>query len=143
MDIDNPVPEMILSECGRRGITVAEMARQSGVKQSALAHIIGRTRALGPDLARKLAPALQLSQVELFRLAGLIDEPADYTEDRAAQRIRILFREADDETKEQIVRIAETLTYPKRAANSGKNAGKNSGKNVGKKIGEGNKKSAK
>ena len=114
-DADNPVPEMIETECKRLRISRAEIARRVGTTQTAIDQIIERRRALGPALAVRLAAHLHLSQAQMFALAGIITEPQeDVRETRALQRVRSLFNAVDEGEQNEIADLAEFIIRRRR-----------------------------
>lgn len=109
LDRDNPFIPWLTKELEARGWNRAELARRMNVQQSVLGNIIHRRVAMGADVAKRLAAAMGVSQYEVFRLAGLIDE--DTLDDEAAlQEIRrLLAKIEDDEERQRTINILEAV----------------------------------
>jgi len=77
MDDTNPFVEWLQEQLQEKGWTVAELARRADTPQSGLVNIVNRQKNLGIDVAKRIARALGISQIELFARALLIDEPIE------------------------------------------------------------------
>jgi len=64
----------LVRELNKRSWSRQTLSERAGVYPSVIAKIWNGEVGLGPDVARKIAAALSVSQVQVFRLAGLIDE---------------------------------------------------------------------
>lgn len=57
---------------------LSDLARAAGVSPATITHILNEERNLGPDVGRAIARALMISEIEIFRHAGLLSpEPSD------------------------------------------------------------------
>lgn len=104
-DPHNPFVEWLLSEIVRLQITREELARRSGVKSSAITNVTSRSKNLGKDLAKKLAAGLGVSQAEVFRQAGLLDDDVAQNEeqqDYAREITRTIAKVKDPEKRRRI-----------------------------------------
>jgi len=72
---DNRFAEWLLARLGDKRWTPSDLAKAIGVNSGSISNVINRKTNLGPDLARQIADALEISQVELFAAAMLIDKP--------------------------------------------------------------------
>lgn len=86
---------------------MAELARRCGTSPSVLWNAVKGDRGLGADLARRMARALGMSQVDVFRVAGLLDEP-ELAHNELAGLARLLARIPDSE-RDRIVHALEAM----------------------------------
>ena len=70
--------EWLRKEINDRNWTQAELAERSSVPNATISRIINNTRDPGPEIANKLAKALNYPPELLFRKAGLLPETKEY-----------------------------------------------------------------
>ena len=113
MDLDNPVPDLLLRRMGELGHTQAQAARAMHTTSTALSKITSRKSGLGVELAPRVAKYLGITNADLYRLAGLMpdDEPvnAPADDDILTKRLRRLFAGADDELKNHILDVVRVV----------------------------------
>lgn len=93
---------------------MAELARRADTQQSVINRIIGREVNLGPDVARRIADALEIPQVELFAIARLIDQPISPRNAAEAELLTL----ADDLTTDErdtLIWFARSLRQKRQA----------------------------
>jgi len=117
IDVSNEVPELIEAAAQKLG-SMALLAKKLGVKHGTISQVAKRQKTLGPDLARRLAPALGMTQLQLFQLAGLITETYDEQDSRAVQRIKLMLRDADADTIEEAADVVEAIVSRRTKINS-------------------------
>ena len=64
---------------------------------------------MGPDIARRLAAALSVSQIDVFRIAGLIDEELLDDAKAAQEYLRLLAAIKDDDERQAAIDTVETV----------------------------------
>lgn len=77
IDADNQFPDWLLEQLKAKGWTREELSRRADVPSSAITNIVNRTKNMGPDVARRIATALDVSPVVVFRIAGLLPDEGD------------------------------------------------------------------
>lgn len=127
--VDQSGPDFIPwlnGELSQRGWKVAELARRivaaSDVdpesadyirrvngKAAALSRMLNEEVGLGDDLAREIATALGVSQVEVFRHAGLITEPVHADQEAAYEYLRLLGEIQDDQKRQEAIDLVHTI----------------------------------
>jgi transcriptional regulator with XRE-family HTH domain len=118
VEVSNPFVEWLNGELARRGWTREELARRAHISSPGLTHIMNRQRNLGPEMARHIAKALQISQVEVFQRARLIDETIN--EDAFAERdIQRLLSEMDPEQRRIAISVLEAIARAGRDGSDG------------------------
>jgi transcriptional regulator with XRE-family HTH domain len=91
-------------ELERRSWSREEVARRAGIHSSVLTNIVSGRATVGVETARKIAVALDVSPVVVFRLAGLL--PSEEEEDDIYDRLRHEFEQIDSiEDRETILRM--------------------------------------
>jgi hypothetical protein len=113
-------------ELNRRGWKVAELARRIvnlsqidpdsaeyvkrvNGKGAVLSRMLNQEVGLGNDLAREIADALEISQVEVFRHAGLITERVHDDQQAAYEYLRLLGEIKDDSKRKETIDLVETI----------------------------------
>lgn len=65
----------LMGELNQRGWSREELARRADLYSSVVSKIVNGESGIGPDVAKKIAKALDVPQLTVFRKAGLIDDP--------------------------------------------------------------------
>ncbi len=117
-DPSNPFVEWLIKRLNKKGWTREELSRRSGVDSGSIANIINRKTDLGPDVARKIAKPLEVSQVFIFRLAGLIDEELIDEEAEAWQEIRRILSTMPPNRHEEAIRWLEAYSHMEESERS-------------------------
>lgn len=95
LDADNPFVQWLTDELDTRRWSRADLAREIDAHPAVITKVMNRESALGVDLAKRIAAALEVPQIDLFRVAGLIDddqEGEDAEEEIWREMARILAR---------------------------------------------------
>ena len=128
-DDDNPFVEWLIAQLNERRWSEADLARAAGVYQSAISSLLSREKGLGVDTAKKIAVALGVSQYEVFRIAGLIDEELLDDVKATQEYIRLLAAIKDDDKRQEAIDLVETLLRrmgEKRKTDTSKRSGRTS-----------------
>ena len=115
-DADNPVPELIERIAREKYGSIGQLAKEIGVFRGSISAITNRQKTLGPDLARKLAPALGVSQLRLFQMAGLITDQYDDQDSEAIERIKLLLKDANADVEEEAANVIEAIVKSRAKA---------------------------
>lgn len=113
-DTGNPFVEWLLAQIERRGWAPAELAKRMGMNQGNLSNIITRKVNLGPDVARRIADALEIPQVELFAMAHLIDQPIS-ARDAAEAELLTLADDLTNDERDTLIWFAKSLRQKRQA----------------------------
>ena len=100
--------EWLKAELEKRGWLAARLARESGLSRGALSHIFSGERQPGMDMLRGIARAFSLPLMDVLRAAGLFD-PSENPADESLEAWVRVYREADDETKQRLLRQARQM----------------------------------
>ena len=100
--------EWLKAELEKRGWLAARLARESGLSRGALSHIFSGERQPGMDMLRGIARAFSLPLMDVLRAAGLFD-PGENPADESLEAWVRVYREADDETKQRLLRQARQM----------------------------------
>ena len=107
-----PFVTWMLHKLDERGWTREELARQTNTSSSVITNIVKGNAAIGVDVARRIAVALDVPQRILFVIAGLMDdEDIDDAkeEDQIREIRRVAFSIEDDDERQRALDIAETV----------------------------------
>lgn len=85
-----------------------------GMNQGNLSNIITRKVNLGPDVARRIADALEIPQVELFAMAHLIDQPIS-ARDAAEAELLTLADDLTNDERDTLIWFAKSLRQKRQA----------------------------
>ena len=136
LDADNPFVQWLIDELDTRRWSRADLARAMAAHPSLVTKVLNRELPLSVDVAKRIAAALGVKQIDLFRIAGLIDdlegegddaqEKADFEEmrrilsrmepERRAEALKWL--EAYGKVVERDKRAASAATSPRPARGS-------------------------
>ncbi len=89
--------DYVVKEMNNRGWDQSELSRRSGITTSQLSRVINRESRPGLDFCKRLAKAYGLRDVDVMRIAGLIDSDADSKEFTAPIRNTIRYMQDMDE----------------------------------------------
>jgi transcriptional regulator with XRE-family HTH domain len=96
--------EGLKAEMSRAEISHSELARRSGMTQSAISLVMNGYRNPGSDFASAMARALKLLPEEVFRAAGLL--PPKPEEDEFRERIVTIVEKLPEEEKQNVLEYA-------------------------------------
>lgn len=82
MSLNDALAEVIRSRIESRGMTMASLARVSGVSRESIRNYIQRGRTMPIDVLAELAPGLGLTAYELVKLAQDLRDTRDLGQDR-------------------------------------------------------------
>jgi transcriptional regulator with XRE-family HTH domain len=120
---DNIFVDWLIKRLHEKDWTPQILASKAGVAQATISNVINRKRAAGPEFLRAIARPLDISQTDIFKKAGLIDEEL-VDDDEAIQEIRRLLARIDDADE-----LSRTLDFmeaiAREAASRKKRAKKN------------------
>ncbi len=94
------------TELNKRDWRIADLARKAGVDKGSLSRIFSGTRKPGPDICLAIAKALNLSDVMVFRQAGLLSSKSEMGPE--AEELLHLFRQLGEHDKKRILQTART-----------------------------------
>ena len=126
-DPDNGFVEWLLATLEEKRWSPADLAQAADVYQSVISGLINRERGLGVDIAKKLAVALGVSQYDIFRISGLIDEEILDDDKASKEYLRLLASIEDDDDRQTAINAVEAVikTIAERSkANRPKHAGR-------------------
>jgi transcriptional regulator with XRE-family HTH domain len=129
-DPDNTFVKWLQDQLNEHDWTPQVLAAKAGVAQATLSNVINRKRAAGPELLRAIAKALDKSQVEVFKIAGLIDEELLDDEEALQETRRLLAKIDDDDELERTLDVIEVIA--REAANRQKRIQKTQPKHAAK-----------
>ena len=101
--------EWLRKEINNRNWTQAELAERSSVPSATISRIINNTRDPGPEIANKLAKALNYPPELLFRKAGLLPETKEYAINPALDEANQLLNELPKEYQKQALQLIRFL----------------------------------
>ena len=113
-DTDNPFVDWLLAQISSRGWTSAELAKRMDMNQGNLSNILTRKVNLGPDVARRMADALGVPQIELFAVAKLIDQPISPRNAAEAELMKLADDLTDDD-RDTLIWFAKSLRQKQEA----------------------------
>lgn len=90
----------------------ADLGRASGISKAMVSNVLNLNQDAGPDVCRDIARAFGISQVEVFRRAGLIDEPEQGELRPAVARILRALDPLDDVVLDAISVQIKTVLIP-------------------------------
>lgn len=82
MSLNDALAEVIRSRIESRGMTMASLARVSGVSRESIRNYIQRGRTMPIDVLAELAPGLGLTAYELVKLAQDLRDARDLGQNR-------------------------------------------------------------
>lgn len=120
MDID--FVAWVNDELKQRNWTQAELASRGGFTGAALSKMLNRERMPGVDICKGIARAFGMKDVEVMRLAGLIDSDPDMSEfSPAIQNTIRMMKDLDEKDQQDIEALVEAFrTRRLRAATARK-----------------------
>lgn len=105
--------EWLEGELKRKGWTQSELARAAKVPRATISNLLNDVRNPGPDLLGRIAIALELPDVYVFRKAGIID-PAPKSTDQTDLLLGLFSRFPDDEKDELLTYMQLKLEILKK-----------------------------
>lgn len=102
--------DWLAAELDKRSWNHAELARRSGITRGALSHIFSHTRHPGVTLLRGIARGLHMPPEEVFRAAGILENPSDPDQSPGLGEWIQMFRDADELTREKMLQSARSLS---------------------------------
>ena len=106
---DNGFAEWLADELQKRRWLPQTLAEEAGVSPTSISNVLNRKRSAGPELLRAIAKALDVSQVEIFIKAGLLDEDIKPDNKAAMQYIFLIRQIKDDDERESVIELVETI----------------------------------
>lgn len=116
-DVNSPFQPWLAKEMDKRGWDAAELARRSGVNQSAIGQVISEKRALGAKLASAIAKALDMPESIVFQLAGLTQQE-EGGPTLTENELMYIFRTLDDEDQKLLMSQARAIQRHRRRADA-------------------------
>ena len=101
------IGKWLLLEAEERGWSQSELARRAGLSRTAVNDIINGKAFPGPDFCRAIARALGYPQEFVFRLAGLIDDPAPPGSSPETIALAQLLAQLPPEDREEILTLVK------------------------------------
>jgi len=114
LDPDSSFNLWLEKQLTEKGWTQAELARRMKVHQAVIGNIVNKKVAMGPDVARKLATALEIPQLVVYKEAGIYDEPIEPTTMKMAE-VMAIFDELPDEDQETLLWLARSFRQKNKA----------------------------
>jgi len=113
--------EWLVYQMEQRGWNQADLADEAGISRGAVSHIFSGARHPGIDMLNAMSRALQLPAEQVFRAAGVLDEPAQPASDPPPPNLGEwihMFLQADEQTRE--VMLDNARYFSQREARSKK-----------------------
>mgnify|MGYP002392128653 CR=1 FL=1 len=95
------------AEMDKRGWNQADLARESGLSRGAVGNVLRQERDPGKDFLIGIAYALKLPPETVFRIAGVLPEVSDETEQ--SEQLLHLYRLLPEELQNQLLEYARFL----------------------------------
>lgn len=108
------IGEWILQEAEARGWSLREVARQAGLSQPGISHVISGDRNPGPDLCLGLAKAFDYPPENVFRMAGLL--PPEPPRKGRLRRVLWMVNQLSPERQDLLEEYLEFLLQQDEAA---------------------------
>ena len=108
-DPDNGFVEWLHARLKEKRWSPANLAQAAGVYQSVISGLLNREKGLGVDVAKKLSVGLGVSQYDIFRVAGLIDEDLLPDDQAAKEYLRLLAAIKDDDARQDAIDTIQTV----------------------------------
>ena len=89
--------EYLTNEMGEHGWDQSELSRRSGVTTSQISRVINRESRPGIDFCRKIAHALGVRDIDVARMAGLVDSEPEINQYPVPIRNTIRYMQEMDE----------------------------------------------
>jgi transcriptional regulator with XRE-family HTH domain len=108
--MDTDFVTWVNSELKERGWTQTELASRGGFTGAALSKLLSRERMPGVDICKGIARAFGMKDVEVMRLAGLVDQEIETTEYSQAIRNTIrMMKDLDEKDQEDIEALVDAF----------------------------------
>jgi len=134
IDPANPFVDWLLSELAARGWNTAELGRRIvkldqvdettadyvrrvNGQMAVLSKIVNRERAMGPEVARRIAAALDVPQSVIFRKAGLLDDSVPGGLTAGQEELLAVLDQLGEEDRETLLALAKTMKERKAKEN--------------------------
>lgn len=102
--------EFLTNEMDKRGWDQSELARRSGVTTSQVSRVVNRESRAGLDFCRRISHALGMRDIDLARMAGLLDSEPELNEYSTSIRNTIrLMQEMDEKGQADVEAIVDAL----------------------------------
>jgi len=108
-DPENGFVQWLQEQLDARGWTAQEMAQRAGLAQATVSNVLNRKRSAGVEFVRAIADVLDVSQIDVFRIAGLIDEELLDDAKAAQEYLRLLAAIKDDDERQAAIDTVETV----------------------------------
>lgn len=108
---NQPFLDWLTAELARRHWNRETLAEQAGMNSAVLTTIYSGRAGVGPDTARKVAKALDVSEVLVFRLAGILS-PIEGDDDQFWERLRFEFAQCkNNDERERLIRLMRAYRH--------------------------------
>lgn len=105
------------AEMDKRGWAQADLARESGLSRGAVGNVLRQERDPGKDFLIGIAYALKLPPETVFRIAGVLPEVSDETEQ--SEQLLHLYRLLPEAQQNQLLEYARFLVAQMEAESRG------------------------
>ncbi len=114
--------DFVTREMNQRGWDQSKLSRLSGITTSQMSRVINRESRPGVDFCKRLARAFEMRDVDVMRIAGLVESDPETNEYSPAIRNTIrMMKELEEKDQQDIEALVETFrTRRLRAATTRK-----------------------
>lgn len=107
--------EWLQNEINKRNWSQADLSRATGLTTSAISRLLTGERGPGPEAARAIAHALNLPEIYVFQVAGLITEKQIEEEEWPPSLAELIhhFLTSDEKQQEEMLEIIRLLSKRK------------------------------
>jgi transcriptional regulator with XRE-family HTH domain len=103
----------LTEELNRRGLSHNELARRSGISQTAVSYVISGDRKAGAEFCIKIATALDVSPEFVLRLAEILP-PSSSLEDSTAEEINEALKNLSADQRQQVLDYIRFLSQQRK-----------------------------